>query len=99
MARIPNTFGIGIRSGCAMNELFELNCIDTFGPPQALAGNIQVYDISDTQLHISTVVVRTCFDRSDSTVGTIVASSDITDTLFSYSELNNLLLLVLMIML
>ncbi|KAH6837555.1 hypothetical protein C2S53_009862 [Perilla frutescens var. hirtella] len=85
---VPYPFGIGIGSGCAMNTGFELNCTDAFGPPQALNGNIQFFDISDSRARISNVVARKCYDRSGSIVQENTASSDITGTPFSYSPLN-----------
>lgn len=53
-----------------------------------MIGNIQVYDISDNHVRISNDMARRCYDRSGAIVQSVSASSDITGTPFSYSELN-----------
>ncbi|GFP92191.1 wall-associated receptor kinase 2 [Phtheirospermum japonicum] len=85
---VPYPFGIG--AGCGVEKWFELNCSAASDPPRAFIGdgNIQVYEISDNQMRASNVVARRCYDRSGSVVRTNTASSDITDTPFSYSDLN-----------
>ncbi|XP_051130967.1 wall-associated receptor kinase 2-like [Andrographis paniculata] len=85
---VPYPFGIGVGSGCGIGDWFELNCSNAFDPPRALIGNIQVYEISDNQMRISNVVARRCYDRSGSVVLHNTASSSISSTPFSYSELN-----------
>ncbi|KAK6120246.1 hypothetical protein DH2020_045937 [Rehmannia glutinosa] len=92
---VPYPFGIGPGSGCAIEERFELNCTTTaFDPPRAYTGNIQIYEISDNQMRVSNVVARRCYDRiTGAVVLTNSASSNITGTPYSYSELNKFTLI------
>lgn len=83
---VPYPFGVG--PGCGYGEFFEFNCTDTFGPPRALIGNIQIFNISDNQMRISSVVARRCYDKSGTVVLKNTASSNIIGTPYSYSELN-----------
>ncbi|KAL8517231.1 hypothetical protein ACS0TY_015453 [Phlomoides rotata] len=86
---VPYPFGIGIKGGCALSSLFELNCTATYeDPPRALNGDIQFFDISDNHLRVSNVVARRCYDRTGSVTLFNRASSNIIGTAFSYSELN-----------
>ncbi|KAK4418907.1 Wall-associated receptor kinase [Sesamum alatum] len=85
---VPYPFGIGRGSGCGIGNWFELNCSNAFDPPRAYLGNIQIYDISDNQMRISNVMARRCYDRAGAVSQTNYASSDITGTPYSYSELN-----------
>ncbi|KAK6118268.1 hypothetical protein DH2020_048054 [Rehmannia glutinosa] len=75
-------------SGCGIGEWFELNCSAAFDPPRAFIGTIQIYEISDNQMRISNVVARRCYDTTGAVVQRNSASSDITGTPYSYSELN-----------
>ncbi|KAH6777883.1 hypothetical protein C2S51_009195 [Perilla frutescens var. frutescens] len=84
---VPYPFGVGIGSGCALNKGFELNCTDD-AFPGALIGNIQIYDISDSRMRISSVVARRCYDTTGALVLENTASSDIRGTPFTYSDLN-----------
>ncbi|KAL0309988.1 UNVERIFIED_CONTAM: Wall-associated receptor kinase [Sesamum radiatum] len=85
---VPYPFGIGRGSGCGIDPWFELNCSNAFDPPRAYIGNIQIYEISDNQMRISNVMARRCYDRAGAVSQTNSASSDITGTPYSYSELN-----------
>ncbi|KAH6837554.1 hypothetical protein C2S53_009861 [Perilla frutescens var. hirtella] len=85
---VPYPFGIGVGSGCGLHKGFELNCTDAFDPPQALMGNIRVYEISDDRMRISNVVARKCYDTSGSVVRENTASSNISTRPLSYSPLN-----------
>ncbi|PIN19869.1 Serine/threonine protein kinase [Handroanthus impetiginosus] len=83
---VPYPFGIG--RGCGIAEWFEFNCNDTFDPPQAYLGNIQIYEISDNYMRISNVMASRCYDRTGEDVQGNRASSNISGTTYSYSELN-----------
>ncbi|XP_073034512.1 wall-associated receptor kinase 2-like [Primulina eburnea] len=90
---VPYPFGVGKGSGCGLEAIYELNCSDAFDPPRAYIGNIQIYEISDNQMRISNVVAKTCYDEYGALVQSNYASSDITNTPFSYSELNKFTLI------
>ncbi|KAL8517233.1 hypothetical protein ACS0TY_015456 [Phlomoides rotata] len=77
---VPYPFGIG-NTGCTIGKFFELNC--TEDPPRAFIRDIQIYDISDQHMRISNVVAqRGPIGRENP------ASFDISNTPFSFSELN-----------
>ncbi|XP_022887453.1 wall-associated receptor kinase 2-like [Olea europaea var. sylvestris] len=87
---VPYPFGIGIGRGCAFGEWFEVNCSTAYNPPRAFIaqGNIQIYDISDSQMRISNVVASKCYDESGDVVDEYTAWTNITGTPFSFSESN-----------
>ncbi|KAL8526633.1 hypothetical protein ACS0TY_015728 [Phlomoides rotata] len=82
---IPYPFGIG-STGCAIGKFFELNC--TEDPPRAFIRDIQIYDISDQHMRISNVVAQRCYNRTGPVGRENPASFDISNTPFSFSELN-----------
>lgn len=90
---VPYPFGVGKGSGCGLQAIYELNCSDAFDPPRAYIGSIQIYEISDNQMRISNVVAKRCYDEYGAVVQANFASSDITNTPFSYSELNKFTLI------
>ncbi|XP_060202445.1 wall-associated receptor kinase 2-like [Lycium barbarum] len=62
---VPYPFGIGLRSGCALNPNFEINCdSNTTGSETPLIYNIQVYDISDSEMRISNTINRKCYSQT-----------------------------------
>ncbi|CAI9761879.1 unnamed protein product [Fraxinus pennsylvanica] len=87
---VPYPFGIGIGSGCAIGEWFEVNCSTAFNPPRAFIaqGNIQIYNISDNQMRVANVVAKKCYDESGVVVDENTAWTNITMTPFSFSESN-----------
>ncbi|PIN19864.1 hypothetical protein CDL12_07444 [Handroanthus impetiginosus] len=87
---VPYPFGIGLSSGCGIGEWFELNCSHAFDPPRAYIydTNIQAFEISDNQMRISIVIARRCYDTTGADVLRNKASSNMSGTPYSYSELN-----------
>ncbi|KAK4342719.1 hypothetical protein RND71_038535 [Anisodus tanguticus] len=62
---VPYPFGIGLGSGCALNPNFEINCdTNTTDSPKPLISNIQVYDISDSEMRISNTINRKCYSQT-----------------------------------
>ncbi|CAH1427586.1 unnamed protein product [Lactuca virosa] len=57
-------FGIG--DGCFLDESFQLTCNDTKDPPKLFIGseNIQIYNISDSELRISNSIAFKCYNKS-----------------------------------
>nr|GMD43342.1 wall-associated receptor kinase 2-like [Ipomoea batatas] len=61
---VPYPFGIGLGSGCALNPTFEINCNTSHNPPIPLISNLQVYEISDTQVWISNFLGSKCYNQT-----------------------------------
>ncbi|XAR55803.1 Non-specific serine/threonine protein kinase [Bertholletia excelsa] len=55
---VPYPFGVGVGAGCSAGLWFDVNCSATTNPPTAYAntGNIEILDISESQLRIRNVV-------------------------------------------
>ncbi|KAK4478446.1 hypothetical protein RD792_013921 [Penstemon davidsonii] len=84
---VPYPFGIG--SGCGLSEWFEVNCSTAYDPPRAfITGTIQIFEVSDNQMRISSVVRRTCYDRNGFLVLNELGSTWSLYDPFSYSDLN-----------
>ncbi|XP_016455653.1 wall-associated receptor kinase 2-like [Nicotiana tabacum] len=59
---VPYPFGIGIGSGCAINAGFQINCsTSTDGSQKPLIGNLEVYNISDSELRVSNAISWRCY--------------------------------------
>lgn len=63
--KVPYPFGIGVGSGCSKNSStwFYVNCNTSFNPPRAFLGttDIQIYDISESQMRIASSIVSKCY--------------------------------------
>lgn len=64
---VPYPFGI-ISKGlnCSIDPSFDITCNSSFNPPKAFiqTGNLEVYDISNTEMRISTFVSYKCYSQS-----------------------------------
>ncbi|KAI3677558.1 hypothetical protein L6452_36824 [Arctium lappa] len=61
---IPYPFGIGVENGCSLDESFNMTCNSTENPPKLVYGeNIEVYNISDFEVRISTSIGYTCYNQ------------------------------------
>ncbi|GER54431.1 wall-associated kinase family protein [Striga asiatica] len=92
---VPYPFGIGGSSGtasaCSASPWFTLNCTSAASPsdpPRAFIGTVRILEISDSRMRVSNVVARRCFDSSGAVVRANHATSDISSTPFTYSDLN-----------
>ncbi|CAA0830568.1 Wall-associated receptor kinase 2 [Striga hermonthica] len=92
---VPYPFGIGDSSGtasaCSAGPWFTLNCTSAASPsepPRAFIGTVRILEISDSRMRVSNVVARRCFDSSGAVVRANHATSDISSTPFTYSDLN-----------
>lgn len=87
---VPYPFGIGLGSGCALDTNFEINCVTNItDSPTPYIGNIPVYDISDAEMRVSTIVNRRCY----SSTGTLLRNDPSwmnlgTSSPYSFSTLN-----------
>ncbi|GKD67986.1 wall-associated receptor kinase 2-like protein [Tanacetum coccineum] len=88
---VPYPFGIGKDTGCSLDESFYVNCNTSFDPPKLfiMSGNVEIYNISDSELRIFTSVGYRCYDQ----YGNVYSEGDSwTDLkgLFTFSEKNKL---------
>ncbi|GKA56778.1 wall-associated receptor kinase 2-like protein [Tanacetum coccineum] len=61
---VPYPFGIGKDTGCSLYVWFHLNCNTSFDPPKLfLASDVEIYNISDSELRIFTSVDYRCYDQ------------------------------------
>lgn len=65
---VPYPFGVGVGSGGSINSStnwFDVKCDTSFNPPKAFIGttNIQIYDISESQMRIANFIVSECYIR------------------------------------
>ncbi|KAL8121758.1 hypothetical protein AgCh_018486 [Apium graveolens] len=64
---VPYPFGIKSEGiDCSLNPSFDISCNYSTSPPKAFikTSNLQVFDISDSQLRISNIVARNCYNQS-----------------------------------
>lgn len=64
---VPYPFGIKSEGlNCSINPSFDITCNYSTSPPKAFikTTNLQVFDISDSQLRISNIVARNCYNQS-----------------------------------
>ncbi|KAK4359592.1 hypothetical protein RND71_021821 [Anisodus tanguticus] len=87
---VPYPFGIGIGSGCALNPNFEINCdTNITDSPKPLIWNIQVYDISDSEMRISNTINRKCYSQTGALVQDVPAWMGLgRSSPYSFSSLN-----------
>ncbi|KAI7745328.1 hypothetical protein M8C21_023676, partial [Ambrosia artemisiifolia] len=85
---VPYPFGIGPE--CSLAEAYNLTCNNTssYEPPNLLPvdGNLRIYDISDSELRISTLVSYMCYNQSGFVDGNITSVR--TTEVFTFSEKN-----------
>ncbi|KAL7097010.1 hypothetical protein ACP275_10G115900 [Erythranthe tilingii] len=70
----PYPFGLG--SGCSIHPTFDINCDNSFNPPKPfLEGfNVEVLDVTDSQMRIKNFVVSTCYNQRGNLTREIVFS-------------------------
>ncbi|KAM7478187.1 hypothetical protein LguiA_026400 [Lonicera macranthoides] len=89
---IPYPFGIGIGSTCAIQNdpYFEINCNSSFNPPKPYiaSGNLEITEITDTQIRIKNNVAWSCYNSTGELTGSMMAWTQLNETHFTFSELN-----------
>lgn len=83
---VPYPFGVGL--GCAIGNWFEINCNTSFNPPKPFIGQLEIYEISDSQLRISNVMAKKCYNQTGALVQENIAWTNLKTTPYSFSELN-----------
>ncbi|KAK4432264.1 Wall-associated receptor kinase-like 8 [Sesamum alatum] len=85
---VPYPFGIGLGSGCSIDPMFDINCDTSYNPPKAFSmGNLEVIDISDSQMRVKNSVVSRCYNQHGDL--TFAAVNRIyLDPYFSFSDVN-----------
>ncbi|KAK2980032.1 hypothetical protein RJ640_020058 [Escallonia rubra] len=85
---VPYPFGIGPGSNCSIGEGFDITCNTSFYPPKPFIGDLEIYDISDTQLRVSNVMAKKCYNQTGGVVHENTASTSLLTTPYSFSEVN-----------
>ncbi|XP_074351065.1 wall-associated receptor kinase 1-like isoform X2 [Apium graveolens] len=89
---VPYPFGIISEAlNCSIDPSFDITCNNSFYPPKAFlrTSNIEVYDISNAELKISTFVSYRCYDQSGKIVdGGQTWSVSLAGTSYRYSDEN-----------
>ncbi|CAI9099599.1 OLC1v1036447C1 [Oldenlandia corymbosa var. corymbosa] len=85
---VPYPFGIGLNSGCAIGELFEVNCNTSFSPSAAYIGGIEVLEIGDGQIRVANMLATTCYNETGHLVRKVDAWMNLITSTYSFSTLN-----------
>ncbi|GKC91042.1 wall-associated receptor kinase 2-like protein, partial [Tanacetum coccineum] len=88
---VPYPFGIGKDTGCSLDSSFYVNCSTSFDPPKLFikSGNVEIYNISDSELRIFTSVSHRCYAQNGNVYSKGDAWTDLAG-LFTFSEKNKL---------
>ncbi|XP_051131273.1 uncharacterized protein LOC127251579 [Andrographis paniculata] len=88
---VPYPFGIGVGSDCSIGPSFDISCNTSFNPPKPFKGtsNLEVIDISDTQIRAKNVVASQCYNLSGNETRSVAMSITLVQP-FSLSESNKL---------
>lgn len=84
---IPYPFGIG--KACSRGAGYNINCNTAYNPPRPFTGNLEVLEISRTQVRTKNWIAYTCFAESGAKNSTQEVSIDLTGTPFTFSETAN----------
>ncbi|PWA37159.1 EGF-like domain, Wall-associated receptor kinase, galacturonan-binding domain protein [Artemisia annua] len=63
---VPYPFGIGKDTGCSLDDIFYLTCNSTNETSKLYlrSGNIEVFNISDSELRTFSDIASRCYDES-----------------------------------
>ena len=83
-------FGIGVGSGCSIDESFELTCNSTYDPPRLFikSGNLQIRKISDFEMWISNFIAYRCYNEPGGVTADYYAWTNLETTPFTFSQRN-----------
>ncbi|KAL8051266.1 hypothetical protein ABFX02_06G137100 [Erythranthe guttata] len=86
---VPYPFGIGTDSRCSIDPQFDIYCNTYFNPPKPFLarGNIEVVDISESQMRIKNWVVANCYNRQGNLTKQNTVNIELS-TYFSFSDSN-----------
>ncbi|KAK4392330.1 Wall-associated receptor kinase [Sesamum angolense] len=90
---VPYPFGIGLDAGCSIDPVFDIDCNTSYTPPKAFSmGNLEVIDISDSQMRIKNWVATRCYNQQGNlTFGRMYEIR--LSTSFSFSDMNKLMVI------
>ncbi|PIN26231.1 hypothetical protein CDL12_01013 [Handroanthus impetiginosus] len=88
----PYPFSIGVNATCSIDPLFDINCSDSFNPPEAFILNktLEVFAILDTKICIRNQLAWSCFNEQENWTENHDFSMDLSQTLFSFLNENKL---------
>nr|GFC28076.1 wall-associated receptor kinase 2-like [Tanacetum cinerariifolium]GFC28082.1 wall-associated receptor kinase 2-like [Tanacetum cinerariifolium] len=83
-------FGIGVGSGCSIDESFDLTCNSTYDPPRLFikSGNLQIFKISDFEMWVSNFIAYRCYNKSGGVTRDYYAWANLETTPFTFSQRN-----------
>ncbi|XP_073034243.1 wall-associated receptor kinase 2-like [Primulina eburnea] len=87
---VPFPFGIGNNSGCSIDPWFDINCDNSVTPPKLTItpDNLEVLNISDSEIRIKNSVAVRCYTESGITTRENPTAIDLTGSPYSFSEFN-----------
>ncbi|CAK9140003.1 unnamed protein product [Ilex paraguariensis] len=86
---VPYPFGIGIGTGCSIDPGFDINCNTSFNPPKPFfRGNLEVIDISETQLRVKTWIASSCYDQNGTLTSSNTVGINLAFQYFAFSDTN-----------
>nr|XP_043637106.1 wall-associated receptor kinase 2-like [Erigeron canadensis] len=89
---VPYPFGIGNDTGCSLDDTFILICDTLENPPKLLlqssTSNIEIYNISDSELRINTGVTYKCYANNGTVIDEFNYWTNLALEPYTFSEKN-----------
>nr|XP_043635560.1 wall-associated receptor kinase 2-like [Erigeron canadensis] len=87
---VPYPFGIGNDTGCSLDDTFYVTCDTSVKPPKLYltSSNIEIYNISDSDLRIKTQISFKCNDSNGTVTQDYNYWTDLAYEAFTFSEKN-----------
>lgn len=84
---IPYPFGIG--RNCSIASWANVNCNASFNPPRPFFGEIEIAEISQTEIRIKNYIATTCFNQSGGTTLELPAGFTLEGSPYTFSSTKN----------
>ncbi|KAK3000708.1 hypothetical protein RJ639_022420 [Escallonia herrerae] len=92
---VPYPFGIGIGSGCSIDPWFDITCNHSYYPPKPFiaSSNLEVIEISDTQVRIKNFVASNCFNQTGELTGRNSVWIQLSTSHYTFSDANKFMVI------